>query len=328
MPADYRLTRLRRKRADGSTYRCWQINWSDDRGPHRVSLGTDDRPTAEAGARALWAQQNLAATDNVGVIMQAFLDATADQSGNKRDRESWRAAAPFWRDVRPGLVDAAMCQSYALWRDRAANTVRNEISAVRRGLKWAKIKPPTLWMPVSPESTVEHLTKPKFRKFLAGARAPHAKLFIQLALATGGRSTAIKQLKWERVDLDRLRIDLNPKGRTQVANKRRAVVPINKQLEALLREAKDAATTEYVIEYKGGPVGKVQTAFAAASERSGIYCTPHMLRHSAAVWMAEARTPMEEIAAYLGHKNTMITTSVYAKYNPDYLQRAAEALAW
>ena len=159
MPSDYRVLPLRRKRADGTTYRHWQIKWTDERGSHRVSLGTDDRPTAEASARAFWSARTLAATDTVGVVMDGFLKATEGQSGHKRDTEAWRAAKPFWDAVRPALVDAAMCQSYTAWRGRAANTVRNEISAVRRGLKWAKVKPAeSLWMPPSPESTVDHLT--------------------------------------------------------------------------------------------------------------------------------------------------------------------------
>ena len=44
--------------------------------------------------------------------------------------------------------------------------------------------------------------------------------------------------------------------------------------------------------------------------------------------MAEARIPIEEIASYLGHKNTLITVSTYARFHPDYLQRAAKALTW
>lgn len=66
----------------------------------------------------------------------------------------------------------------------------------------------------------------------------------------------------------------------------------------------------------------------AASQRSGVHATPHMFRHSAAVWMAEDRTPMEEIAAYLGHSDTRITSRVYARFSPDYLRRAAKALDW
>ena len=96
----------------------------------------------------------------------------------------------------------------------------------------------------------------------------------------------------------------------------------------LLIEAKEAAQTDYVIEYQGGPVASIRKGFEAASARSGVHCTPHMLRHSAAVRMAEARTPMEEIARFLGHKNTNVTISTYARFHPEYLRRAAKTLKW
>ncbi len=35
---------------------------------------------------------------------------------------------------------------------------------------------------------------------------------------------------------------------------------------------------------------------------------------------------MDEISQYLGHSNVQITASVYARFSPQYLPRAAEAL--
>lgn len=328
MPTGYSIGTLRRKRADGTVYRSYVIHYDDTGGSHRVSLGTDDRPTAEALAREFWSKRQLANVDSVGEIMTAFLAATAGASQHKRQSEAWKAAAPFWQRVRPGLIDADMCRAYARQRARSDNTVRNELAAIRSGLKWAKVQHATLWMPSIPESSVEHLTKPQFRRFMAGCSAPHVKLFAALAVATGGRSAALRELTWAGVDLERRQIDLNPRGRIQVANKRRATVPINDQLLPLLIEAKAGATCAHVIEYQGAPIASIKTAFAAASKRSRVHCTPHMLRHSAAVWMAEARTPMEEIASYLGHKNVNITIAVYARFSPEYKQRAAKALTW
>jgi len=329
MQQGYSIGTLNRRRKDGTRYKHHVIHWIDGDGPHRVSLGTDDRPTAEALARDFWSRRTLTNTDTVGQIMRAWLDATADERGHKRAAQAWKAAAPFWCNVRPGLIDAAVCRSYAAKRNKAANTIRNEIASIRAGLKWAKVKPPEpLWMPAMPDSSIDHLTKPQFRKFLAGCGAPHVRLFAQLAMTTGARSTAMRELKWEQVDIDRRLIDLNPRGRRQVANKGRATVPINDQLLPALIEAKAGAETAYVIEYHGGPIASIRKGFEAASKRSGVHCTPHMLRHSAAVWMAEAGKRMEEIAAYLGHKNILVTVKVYARFSPDFLRDAASALTW
>lgn len=324
----YSIGRLTRKRADGTSYRHYVLHYSDAGGSHRVSLGTDDRPTAEALARDIWTRRTLNAVDSVGVIMEAWLAATEGDRGHKRASEAWKAAKGYWTSIRPGLIDKAMCQDYARKRARAANTIRNEIAAIRSALKWAGVETAPLWMPAMPESAIGHLTKKQFRKFLSGCSAPHVQLFAALAITTGGRSAALRELRWANVDLDRRLIDLNPTGRQRIANKGRATVPINEMLLPLLIEAKDGAESEYVIEYQGGPVASIRKGFEAASARSGVRCTPHMLRHSAAVWMAEDRTPMEEIAAYLGHKNPLITARVYARFSPDYMQRAARSLVW
>ncbi|WP_253284257.1 MULTISPECIES: tyrosine-type recombinase/integrase [unclassified Ruegeria] len=54
--------------------------------------------------------------------------------------------------------------------------------------------------------------------------------------------------------------------------------------------------------------------------------SPHVLRHTAAVHMAEAGIAMEEIAQFLGHSDSRITASVYARYSPEHLRKAASAL--
>ena len=53
-----------------------------------------------------------------------------------------------------------------------------------------------------------------------------------------------------------------------------------------------------------------------------------MLRHSAAVHMAEEGVPISEISQYLGHSNTQITERIYARYSPEYLRKAAAALEY
>jgi hypothetical protein len=42
--------------------------------------------------------------------------------------------------------------------------------------------------------------------------------------------------------------------------------------------------------------------------------------------MAEAGTPMAEIAQFLGHSSEAVTFSVYARFSPTYLKRAAAVL--
>jgi integrase len=98
-------------------------------------------------------------------------------------------------------------------------------------------------------------------------------------------------------------------------------------LRGALTEARRGALTEFVIEWAGKPVASVKRGIKAAGLRAKIgKATPHMLRHSAAVRMAEDGVPMEEIAQYLGHTNVNVTRRIYARFSADYLRNAARAL--
>lgn len=110
--------------------------------------------------------------------------------------------------------------------------------------------------------------------------------------------------------------------------KYRATVPMNDQLRGALLEAKEGAMSDFVIEHGRERVASIKKGFAAACRRAGVKATPHMLRHSAAVWMAEGGTPMAQIARFLGHTDSAITERVYARFSPTFLAGAAEALTY
>jgi integrase len=151
-------------------------------------------------------------------------------------------------------------------------------------------------------------------------------MFVRLALQTAARRSALLELTWDRVDLDRDRIYLNVAGE-QNRKRRSLSVPINEQLRPELQTAKAAAQTPFVIEYAGERVLNIKRGFASAVRRAGLEdVTPHDLRHTAAVWMAEAGISFEEIAQYLGHSSTKVTFSVYARFSPTHLHKAAASL--
>jgi integrase len=157
----------------------------------------------------------------------------------------------------------------------------------------------------------------------ASMQTPHLHLFVVLAYRTAGRTAAILELTWGRVDLDRRLIRLDRGGGRQ---KGRATVPISDDLVPLLADASRGALTDHVIDFGGRPIASVKRAFAAAVQRAGLDdVSPHVVRHSAAVHMAEAGVPIEEIADYLGHSDIRITKRVYARFSPGHLRRAAEA---
>jgi integrase len=134
----------------------------------------------------------------------------------------------------------------------------------------------------------------------------------------------VLELTWDRVDFERGQVNLRT-GEGQ--RKGRAIVPITESLRVALVEARKAALSDYVIEWAGGPVKSIKKGFRAAAVDAGLLdVSPHVLRHTAAVHMAEAGVAIEEIAQFLGHSDSRITASVYARYSPEQLRKAASAL--
>jgi integrase len=186
-------------------------------------------------------------------------------------------------------------------------------------------KAPHIWLPQAPPPKDRRLTREEAESLRNGCAMPHVRLFVEIALGTGARSGAILAIPWGNVDLGHRRIGF---GGSERQKSRARFVPINETLHEALKEAKEAAMTDYVIEWAGEPVKSIKRGFREAVRRAGLdkTVTPHVLRHTAASWMAESGIPMSEIAAVLGHRDSRTTERVYAKFSPEYLQRAVRAL--
>ncbi|WP_086618584.1 site-specific integrase [Erythrobacter tepidarius] len=93
-----------------------------------------------------------------------------------------------------------------------------------------------------------------------------------------------------------------------------------------LKTAVAGRQSQWVIEHGVKRVASVKKAFQAASERSDIHVTPYTLRHTGAVWAAEAGTSMAALAQFMGHDDSVTTVKHYARFTPDYLANVAKAI--
>lgn len=301
----------------------YAIVWRDEHGKRRrYSLEATDRSTAEAEARAWWTRETDTAR-TVGGIVNDYIASReqAEIASTARQKDAWKAMRSFWENVDPERIDDAMCRKYAEGRKVGAATLRYELSMLSVALRHAN-KPRTVWRPPAPERQVRHLTHAQFERWYAEVKAPHARLYALLGLFTMARPTAILELTWDRVNFERRQIDLNPKGRRQT-KKRRPVVALNNEAMEALEEAYKARQSEYVIERGAKPIGNIKKAFQAASARAGIKVTPYTLRHTGAVWAAEAGASMDELAQFMGHDDSATTSTHYARYSPGHLMGVA-----
>jgi integrase len=245
-----------------------------------------------------------------------------------------KAVLAHFGDMSPDDITDESCRAYARRRrsvGRQDGTIWTELGHLRTALKWAErtkriARAPHIERPQKPAAKERYLTREEAERLLDATGMPHVRLFVILAITTAARASALLDLTWDRCDMERRLIylgDPDAKGR----RKGRATVPMNDTARAALAEARTGARSSFVIEWAGGKVGKVRKGIDSAARRAGLDdVSPHVLRHTAAVWMAESGTPMSEIAQYLGHTSTAVTERVYARFSPDYLRGAASSL--
>ena len=230
----------------------------------------------------------------------------------------------FFGNLLPDQITENLCEKYASKRGKKNTTVRNELAVLRSAVNWHDKNNRAIFKFPAPAAPKDHhLTKDEAAKLLAAAKAPHLRLFIILALTTGARSNALLDLTWDRVDFEKNIVDLRA---SENDGKKRALVPMNERLKRALVDAYQARACNYVIDFGGKRVQSVRKGFGRIAKAAGITASPHILRHTAAVWMAEDGVPMSEISQFLGHSSTAITEKVYARYSPAYLKKAASSL--
>nr|WP_239025321.1 tyrosine-type recombinase/integrase [Rhodoligotrophos defluvii] len=113
-------------------------------------------------------------------------------------------------------------------------------------------------------------------------------------------------------------------GQTET-NKRRPPAPIPDRLVPHLRRWR-RLTTNGPVEYFGKLLLKERRAFTRARLLAGLDgdVTPHVLRHTCATWLLQARVPMWEVAGFLGTSEAVIRKT-YGHHSPDHLSAARRA---
>lgn len=321
----WRLTRLRGE---------FCVTWDDEGGRRRYRLGTSDAKEAASKAPSIYSSATRPKGTTVAALWEAYCGDMAGRAVVGTMRHTWKALKDRFGPMEGEAITIADCRQHTAARHKDGikdGTIHTELGHLRMVLLWAKkhgliATAPPIERPSKPEPKDGFLTREEIRRMIDAAKAPHIKLAIRLLIGTGARSEAALQLTWDRVDFERGIIQLrNPFDRAK--RKGRATVPINGPLLDALKEAKAGCLTPYVIEWAGDKVKSIKRglkASGAAIERPDV--SPHMLRHSAAVWLAEDGHDMEEIAQFLGHDNVKVTTKVYARYSPTHLRRLADSL--
>lgn len=300
----------------------------------RYQLKARTRAESEAEARDVYLKESMRPGGyTVADLWAAYIKDRTGRPIATTMGYTGKAVLPFFGAMRPDQITTDDCRAYLAKRKAAGikpGSVWTELGHLRISLTWAvkeKLikEAPAIERPPAAPPKDRYLTRAEIDRLLAAECQPHIRLAILLMLSTAARVSAVLELTWDRVDLERGQIRLWVD--TEGPRKGRATVPINAGLRAALVAAKEAALSEHVIEWAGGSVGSIQRGFESAVRNSGLKnVSPHVLRHTAAVHMVEAGVPFTEVAQYLGHTNPAMTFKVYGRYSPEHLRAAAEVL--
>jgi len=323
MPDGYTLTEHRGKLA---------LTFREGERRLRISTGTADRGLAEARAREIWQRRTAPPSERVSDIWPRYVkDRIKDGARADRFKAHWTALEPTFGHRLGKAIERDDCREYSKARRAlgySLSTVKTDLELLRACLKWRYgDEAPAIWIPPASKPRDHHLTKEQARALVDGAETPHVKLFLILGLSTGARGSAILDLTWDRVDFTHGTIDFQPAGRHQTT-KRRTVVPMNAIARQALETAFAGRLSDSVIEYGGKPIGSIKKPLQRMSARLGVKVSPHVLRHSCAVWMAQENVPMQKIAQFLGHTSTRVTEQTYARYSPSFMQDAGAAVVF
>jgi integrase len=317
------------------------VRYGCDENDHRRrhSLGTTDPYLAKARLASFKSQLRTeaglnAGSPSIGEVFEAYLNDRASEGKSVvRIKYAWKRLGAAFADLPAVDLSKSIVRNYIHSRVDAGagnGTVHTKLTYLRAALSFAVrerrlAQAPYIPVPQKPAPRSGHLTRDEARRLLDAATMRHLKLFIRLALATAGRASALLELTWDRVDFEARRISLRDPAKYQT-RKGRAIVPINDTLYQALLEARRVTLTPYVIKYAGERVLSVKKGIAGAARHAKVKCGPHVLRHTAAVWMAEGGVPILQISQYLGHSDSRITEHVYARFSPSFLALAARTL--
>lgn len=318
----------------------WFIRYRDSDGCYRkVSTRTSDKGHAETIKARFDAKQHTPPEQEqqtVELLLDTYLDA---KKGNVTSWDSLyypaQALKEHFGKTQPRHITEFQVRQYhkaMKKKGRSNGTTIKHLNTLRMALSWCKQRRwiedvPYIPFPPKPHPVERWLTTEEVSKLVDACKQPHVKLFIELAVKTGARKSAILQLTWDRVSFDRDLI-FYPLPGIEHGKKRRAIVPISKNLKKSLTEARELAQTDWVIEYNGNPLSDLKTAWKTALKASGIdHCRMHDLRHTCATWLIMQGTSFERVARMLGD-SVQVIERVYGHHAPDYLKDAAEAIDW
>jgi Phage integrase family len=340
---------LSKKPGRDGTEEAWCRTWYDSRSRQtsRVSLGTSDFREASLQLAA-WVVANerprKAVPDQV-LIETVLLNYWSDHAQHLPSSNTQRLGLSYWQEfwARRTIADITpheqrLFREWLAKRGTGPSGIDRILSvgraALNRARKWQEVSDvPHIFGTLTAEA--KRAREPKGRPvspeeialLLDAAHSRHMVMFLLVATNTLARPAAILDLEPPQFDKQHRLLDLNPIGRTQ--NKKfRPIVPVTPTLLPWLQ--RDVGLGGRYVSYRGKPVRSILHMWRLTRAEAGLdqRVTPYSIRHGMAREMRKRRVPTEQISLFLGHlpDGSAATTSIYAPYEPGFLEEAVSAI--
>lgn len=150
----------------------------------------------------------------------------------------------------------------------------------------------------------------------AGTESPYATAAIRLLLWTGMRSSEVRQLRWNEVDLDTQCLRL---ADTKTGAR---VIPLSSHTLKIIKSLRRETDKDIVFQssQRGSPLALTRPWYRIrASAGIDTSATIHTLRHTFASWSVMGGQSLAQVGAVLGHKSAQ-TTLRYADHRLEALR--------
>ena len=261
---------------------------------------------------------------------------------NPRYNSIWKTLLKHFGNLNIYEVPKYVVNNYYNEQSEARNvkkqTLSREIAMINASFNYCynneylNVKPRAL--DVSFKSGIRNvwLTNDEIKKILNSKRLkrnPHIEKACKIALTTTARKGAIQNLRVDQINWnegERGLINFNSDDMKRKA-KPRAVVPVPKSIEKMLRKCCEESKLGWVLQTRRGrKISDPLYVLQKCVEDVGIdkdVCF-HTLRHTGAVHMAKNNVPLLELSRYMGHTSIEVTEKVYAKFYPDFMKLSSE----
>lgn len=249
------------------------------------------------------------------------------------------ALLPFWGKLPVSAIKGETCRRYAKQRKRSDATVRRELGVLRAAIghcvrEGYLLSAPAVTLPPKPAAKERWLTRDEAAKMIRAARrldrGAHLARFILIGLYTGTRKSAILGLRFQPhvnggwIDTERGLLYRRGAGQRET-KKRQPPARLPSRLLAHLRRW-ESHGARWAVEYQGGRVGDVQTAWEAARKAANLPdATPHTLRHTAITWALQGGARTWDVASYFG-VSIKVIEEVYGHHSEKHQSTATSAM--